>query len=111
MGVANARSEALAEGIPVRLPLFPFGTHQQSPSKHLHKRSSVRLAWGDLEKLVIFVKNECASSMRRTGTASPDTKWLNRPLEDASSITMLFSIFGSKCSTIGSMHPKWHAGV
>ena len=26
-------------------------------------------------------------------------------------ITTLFSIFDSICSTIGSIHPKWHAGV
>lgn len=74
MGVVNARSEALAEGIPVRLPLFPFTMYQQSPSKHLPKRSSVRLARGDFEKLVICIKNECALSMQRTGTVSPDTK-------------------------------------
>ena len=33
----NARIEALAEGTPVRLPLFPFRMYQQSPSKHSHK--------------------------------------------------------------------------
>ena len=26
-------------------------------------------------------------------------------------ITTLFSIFDSICSTIGSIHPKWHVGV
>ena len=26
-------------------------------------------------------------------------------------MTMLFSIFGSICSAIGSIHPKWYTGV
>ena len=49
--------------------------------------------------------------MQRTGTGSTNAKWLNKPFADASSISILFPIFGSKCSTMGSMHPKWHAGV
>ena len=77
----------------------------------MHSRSMVRFTWGPFDKLVIFVRNEWASSMQMIGLVLPVVKWLNRPLLDASSITMLFSILGSICSTIGSMHPKWHAGV
>ena len=56
----------------LHFPLFSFSVHQQPLLKHLHKCFSIRLAWGDLAKLVIVIKNECASSMRRTGTVSPE---------------------------------------
>ena len=41
----------------------------------------------------------------------PVVKGSNRPLLEAISMTMLFSIFGSICSAIGSIHPKWYTGV
>lgn len=78
---------------------FSFISLQHVPAvavkKHLHRHSIIRLAWLDFDKLEIFIKNECASSIQRTGTVSPDAKWLNRPLDDVSSIMILYSIFGS----------------
>lgn len=41
----------------------------------------------------------------------PPRKWLNRPLVDVSSMTILACIFYSTWPTIGSTHPFWHAGV
>ena len=41
----------------------------------------------------------------------PPRKWLNRPLVDVSSMTILACIFSSTWPTIGSTHPFWHAGV
>ena len=64
------------------------------PSQHLHSRSMVRFAWGPFDKLVIFVRNEWASSMQMIGLVLPVVKWLNRPLLDASSITKVFVYFG-----------------
>ena len=54
----------------------------------------VRFAWGPFDKLVIFVRNEWASSMQMIGLVLPVVKWLNRPLLDASSITKVFVYFG-----------------